>query len=201
MPTALIVDDNLTLAFFTARNLQRDVPNLKVITAATCEEAHRSAQENSPRVVIADYKLADGNGGVLAHELRSVLPQSLFIIISGETVPENALDGVFGFLRKPYEASALADLVKAGLSATPSPPPIIDLAEPCVQLHFDGHSVQNKLAILLVGLRALDTDLRAHTENDERVTRILDKYISGMSASIMEVSRMIAKNGPRGDVQ
>lgn len=193
MPTALIVDDNLTLAFFTARNLRHDVPNLEVITAATCREARRTAQKYSPRIVIADYKLADGNGGDLARELRIMLPDSLFIIISGERVPSADLKEAFGFLQKPYDAVELANLVKTGLPVAPSAPAGTMVQEPCGPVDYDGHAVQNKLATLLVGLRALDADLRAHSHNDERITGILDKYIAGMSASVMEVSRMVAK--------
>ncbi len=56
----LIVDDNTTLAYFTARNLERDIKTLPCQIAASCADAREQIEEDSFSVMITDLNLSDG---------------------------------------------------------------------------------------------------------------------------------------------
>lgn len=192
MRTVLIVDDNVTLAYFTARNLIRDIPDLDVITSASCSEAKVEAARVRPSLIIADYKLQDGSGHTLIREIRQTYPNVAAILISGENVPEDLLgQGLFGFLQKPYEAEALLNLVKSAL--IDSKPPIRNpqgaLSVQCKG--YDRHLVQNRLAGLLAGLRAFGADLRFQAEDPQAVLQVLDEYLDRLCRVVVEVSGML----------
>ena len=83
----LIVDDNPTLLHFTARNLQRDLGDVEVVTAVSCKTARSAAAERQPAVVVADLKLGDGSGLELVEEMSKTDPGLAAIIVSGEEIP------------------------------------------------------------------------------------------------------------------
>jgi DNA-binding NtrC family response regulator len=192
MSAVLIVDDNATLAYFTARNLQRDIPGLDVVTSSSCSEARIEAAKERPSVIIVDYKLHDGDGYDLIREISGSCPGVASILVSGETVPEEVLNGdLFGFLLKPYEADALMDLVKSALKERK---PVIERAEnaPPVQCEgYDRHLVQNRLAGLLAGIRALGADLKFHAEDPQSVLEVLDQYLDRLCDVVVEVSGLL----------
>lgn len=196
--TVLIVDDNDTLAFFTARNLQRDIEDLKVFTAKSCLEARGEADKHHPSVLIADLKLADGNGLDLVRELSERFPHLESILISGEEPPPFGRNTLFGYLAKPYEADTLVQMVRqalAGEAAQESPEPQIESVE-CTG--YDRHLVRNRLAGLLAGLRAFGADLRAEIDDPEAIKATVDEYVDRLCASVTEVSNMLPKCPQKG---
>ncbi|MEJ2716881.1 MAG: response regulator [Deltaproteobacteria bacterium] len=191
--TVLIVDDNDTLAFFTARNLQRDIEGLEVFTAKSCAEARAEAAKHNPSVVIADLKLMDGNGLDLVRELGERFPHLETILISGEEPPPLGRGDLFAFLAKPYEADTLVQMVRQALAGeAPQPPSEAQIeTEDCVG--YDRHLVKNRLAGLLAGLRAFGADLRAEIDNPEAIKATVDEYVDRLCASVTEVSNMLPK--------
>ena len=188
MSTVLIVDDNAMLAFFTARNLQREIEGLDVITAGSVAEARRAVQQNRPSLAIVDVQLADGCGIDLVNELRALYSGTPVILISGETPPESVSADLFGFLLKPYEAEAIVDMVHQALagetrSEEEARPP---LPLPCTG--YDRHKIQNRLATLLAGLRTLGADLGTRGHDPRVVNRILNEDIEELCATVMEIS-------------
>ena len=192
MRTVLIVDDNVTLAYFTARNLMRDIPDLDVITSASCSEARIEAARARPSLIIADYKLQDGAGHELIREIRDTYPGAAAILISGESVPEDVLAaGPFTFLLKPYEAQSLLNLVRSALMEEQPPigNPEAALSVQCKG--YDRHLVQNRLAGLLAGLRAFGADVRFQAEDPQAVVQVLDEYMDRLCRVVVEVSGML----------
>ena len=121
MPTAMIVDDNATLAYFTARNLERGIDGLNVLTAASCEEARKTAEKLVPSVLIADIKLTDGNGIDLVDEMLERFPGMSAILISGVVPTRSFREDLSEFLLKPYEAEELVAAVTRALKGVKSP--------------------------------------------------------------------------------
>jgi CheY-like chemotaxis protein len=204
MRTVLMVDDNASLAYFTARLLQRGIDGLEVITALSAAEARNVVDRCNPCVVISDIKLPDGNGVELVQELTRNNPDLSAILISGEVPAPANLNNLFGFLSKPYEADTLVDLVKKALAGQ-KPASSVSFprgANPCQQ--YDRHQVQNRLGGLLVGLRAMGADLRSHSQDPSKINRILDDYLDSLCEAVTDVAHALPvcrKNHDKGQLQ
>jgi DNA-binding response OmpR family regulator len=188
MSTVLLVDDNAVLAYFTARNLQRDLPGFEVVIAASCAEAKEEARKIPPMLLISDYKLPDGNGVELIREFAGVYPDCAAILISGENVPEDEIADVH-FVMKPYEAETLLDMARETLSrrvASAPPVKIRHVSTTCKG--YDRHHVQNRLAGLLAGLRAFGADIRAQADDERAVREFVDEYLDRLCSVVVEVS-------------
>ncbi len=206
--TVLIVDDNPTLLYFTARNLQRDLDGVEVMTAVSCESARAVAAERQPSVIVADLKLGDGSGLDLIEEMARNHPTMAAIIVSGEEIPPSPTISLFGSLTKPYEAETLVTLVTDALridSRRPAPPV---KPQPIQCQGYDHHYVQNSLAGLLAGLRAFGADLTERSHDPASVNRTVDEYLDRLCSLVVEVSRKLpvcpsnrvgggSKKGPR----
>ncbi len=188
MSRVLIVDDNAMLAYFTARNLQCEIEGLEVITAASVAEARAAVQQSRPSLLIVDVKLTDGCGIDLVREVKGLYPGISAILISGEAPPDSVCPDLCGFLRKPYEAEAIVDMVRQALAGNTRSEemPRSSYALPCKG--YDRHKIQNRLAILLAGLRTLSADLTAQGHDPRVVNRILHEDIEELCATVMEIS-------------
>ncbi|MDQ7781559.1 MAG: response regulator [Desulfomonilaceae bacterium] len=199
MPTAMIVDDNATLAFFTARNLEKGIHGLEVIMAASCEEARAAAKKYVPSVLIADIELTDGNGVDLVGEMRGRYPHMLAILISGDPPVQAVTDELFGFLLKPYEAEELVDLVQKALAGATSSERQSVLPEPEPEPEpehcngYDRHKLRNHLGELVAGLRAFGQELRDCSADSEAVRRTVDEYLDQLCSTAMKVSTDLPK--------
>lgn len=192
------MDDNETLAFFTARNLQRDIEGLEVFTAKSCMEARAEAGKHYLSVVIADLKLVDGNGLDLIRELSERFPDLEAILISGEEPPPSGRADLFGYLAKPYEAETLVHMVRRALAGEEAQQSSEVQEEPTDCVGYDRHLVRNRLAGLLAGLRAFGADLRAELDDPEAIRATVDEYVDRLCASVTEVSNMLPKCPLRG---
>jgi DNA-binding NtrC family response regulator len=188
MSRVLIVDDNAMLAYFTARNLEREIEGLEVITAASVAEAKRAVQQNRPSVVIVDVRLTDGCGIDLVKELTALYPEIAGILISGDFPPESARPDTFGFLLKPYEAEAIVDMVRQALAGNTPSEETSRPSQPLPCQGYDRHKMQNRLAVLLAGLRTLGADLDIQGPDPRLVKRILHEDIEELCATVMEIS-------------
>ncbi len=193
MPTVMIVDDNATLVYFTARNLEKGIHGLEVITAASCEEARTAAKKYAPSVLIADIKLADGNGIDLVNEMLDRYPDMLAILISGDPPVKSVRDDLFGFLLKPYEAEELVDLVKMALERNVPPQREAEPTAPELCNGYDRHKLCNRLGELVVGLRAFGQEVRDRSADSEAVRRTVDAYLDRLCSTAMEVSRELPR--------
>jgi response regulator of citrate/malate metabolism len=194
MQKVLIVDDNTTLAYFTARNLERDIGGLAVSTAASCGDARRKAAEDSFSVIIVDINLSDGCGTDLVEELVRQSPETSAILISGETLPQEFKSDIFGFLRKPYEAPCLSQLVQSALSKLPEKVPETSQIRPKQETGmkcdgYNSHHVRNQLSSLLAGLRSFGADLRANACSADSVNKTVDEYVDRLCGYVHEVTR------------
>lgn len=187
MGRVLVVDDNSTFAYLTARNLAGDIEGLQVKTVNSCREANLEVELFHPSIVIVDINLADGNGLELVDDLKKKFQELVVILISGEHTEDKRAKSAFGFLLKPYEPRLLSDMVKkameAGLPRLHYEP--VSLVQ-CAG--YDRHHVQNKLAGLLAGLRAFGADLRAENNDPAAVLATVDEYLDRLCAVVVEVS-------------
>lgn len=188
MNTVLVVDDNTTLGYFTARNLERDLPELEVLTASSCHEARGIAREKELALVVADIRLGEANGVSLVEEFMETCPDLRAILISGGTGPDLPQDGPVAFLQKPYEAAQLSALVRCALARRSAEPTVAAPRQPIPCKGYDRHNLQNKLAGILVGLRALETDIRSCAHDRTAVCEVLNRYVDGLAGQVKEVS-------------
>lgn len=188
---ALIVDDNELLAYFTAKNLERDVPNLSTQSAASCEEARLKAAAMSPDILVVDFRLGEDNGLDLIEELTGSYPGALSILISGSPVPNARLGGLFGFLLKPYDAVNLAEMVRKALDSKevnfePHPAP-----EPLKCGGYNRHKIENHLGVLLAGLRAFGSEIRICASDPVAVEQVVETHLDQLCDQVLAVSKLL----------
>ncbi len=195
MPTALIVDDNATLVYFTARNLEKGISGLEVITAKSCEEAKAAVEKHAPCILIADIALTDGNGIDLVNEMMDRYPDMLAVLISGEPPVKAVRQDLFGFLLKPYEAGELVALVRKALERNGSPEKESERPEPPERRNYDccngydRHKLRNRLGELVAGLRSFGKDLQDCSTDPDAVRRTVDEYLDQLCTTAIEVAR------------
>ncbi len=203
MKTILVVDDNATLAYLTARNLRSDLEGVDVVTASSCREALEAAETTPPGVVILDLKLPDGNGIDLAEELRSRLPDIAYILISGvEEAPEVG-EGCVGFLRKPYETSEVIRLVRKAMDAVPdaarpvSSRPAAESTPLLKDPHttdpsaYNRHQLVNRLTTLFYQLRAFEADLSDMVGDSTEIREYIADQVNELCSVLKEVSQAL----------
>jgi CheY-like chemotaxis protein len=196
--SVLIVDDNASLAYFTAYSLKQEVEGLKVVTAGSCKEALVLADEHHPSVLIVDLKLPDGNGLELIDDLKSRFPSVISILITATPLPADLSRDLFGMLTKPYDPEALIDLVRQALRSCDSRGERAigsyhqgETGLPSAQ--YDFHHVQNRLSGLLAGIRALRLELLAVADESSEVRRIIDEYTDRLSAMVKEAAEALKR--------
>lgn len=115
--TILIVDDNPDILTVLRANLE--LHRLRVLTAASCQEAQRSLEENRPDLVVLDRMLPDGDGVNLCKQWRQQ-ERSLPVILltARDTVSDKVLgleSGADDYVVKPFEPLELIARIKACL--------------------------------------------------------------------------------------
>lgn len=110
--TILIVDDNSELA----DNLREILENVgyRVLVVGSYGEALAQSEEYS--VALVDVRLPDGDGTVLASELKVRRPDSEIILLSGSATLESAVAavraGAWAYLLKPCSAESLLQTIR-----------------------------------------------------------------------------------------
>lgn len=197
MPTVMIVDDNTTLAYCTARNLQRDIQGLEVVTVGSCREARKAFQESLPSVAIVDFHLEDGNGMDLCREISRHASGVSTILISGEVPPRPLANDLFGFLLKPYDAEALVALVNEALAGKHQATRERQAPRQEITCEgYDRHRLRNLLVELIVALRAFEKDLRDQAHDPEAIHKTIDWYVDTLCGTAMEVASSLPECRP-----
>ena len=130
MKTVLLVDDDNTILLGTGVRLK--AMGYTVYTAKDAVSAVSAVRKNEPDVVVLDISLPAGDGFMVADRLQNLVGSAatpiIFITASDNpALRERAKKlGAVGFLRKPFDATSLADAIESALSPGDNWRPSID---------------------------------------------------------------------------
>lgn len=120
MKTVLIIEDNLEIRENTTEILQLE--RLAVITAENGSDGVSLAKTTSPDIILCDIMMPGLNGYEVIRELKQDPSTAsipfIYVTASGEkTEVKQAMEmGANGFLRKPFDARDLMQLIKEHLA-------------------------------------------------------------------------------------
>jgi CheY-like chemotaxis protein len=120
MKTVLLVDDDNTILLGTGVRLKS--MGYTVYTAKDAISAVSAVRKNSPDVVILDISLPAGDGFTVFDRLQTLTGSAAtpIIFITASNSPALRLQakkmGASGFLKKPFDATQLADAIEMALS-------------------------------------------------------------------------------------
>jgi CheY-like chemotaxis protein len=120
MKTVLLVDDDNTILLGTGVRLKS--MGYTVYTAKDAISAVSAVRKNSPDVVILDISLPAGDGFTVFDRLQTLTGSAStpIIFITASAAPALRLQakkmGASGFLKKPFDATQLADAIEMALS-------------------------------------------------------------------------------------
>lgn len=198
MTTVLVVDDNIALAYFTVRSLQKHIEAVEVVTASSCREALTKARLLCPSVVIADVKLPDGDGRELVREFATQFPGIKAIVTTGDELSETLSGDLFGSLKKPYGDEVLVDLVRRALGLKGSD--CSGSSNDRKAQHrrtgpstYDRHYVRNRFSALLAGMRALQGDLSAVAHDPSAVRTMAEVDAERLFEIAVELADIIKR--------
>jgi CheY-like chemotaxis protein len=120
MKTVLLVDDDNI--FLLTIGVRLKSMGYTVCTAKDAANAISAVRKNSPDVVVLDVSLPAGDGFLVADRLRNLIVSATtpIIFITASEKPdlrERAMKlGAVAFLKKPFDATTLADAIESALS-------------------------------------------------------------------------------------
>jgi CheY-like chemotaxis protein len=120
MKSVLLVDDDNTVLLATGVRLK--AMGYVVYTAKDAISAISAVRKNEPDVVVLDISLPAGDGFLVADRLQNLVGSAatpiIFITASeNPALRERAMKlGAVGFLKKPFDATSLADAIEMALS-------------------------------------------------------------------------------------
>jgi DNA-binding NarL/FixJ family response regulator len=127
-PSLLIVDDHPLFTDGLVQLLARSHPDMRVGCASSSNEALQMLRMRGYDIVLADWKLADGNGLALLAQVAQIDPTVVRLLCSGadehHLAQQARTAGLMGFLPKalsPREFGAALNQVIAGQPWFPSP--------------------------------------------------------------------------------
>ena len=86
----------------------------RVLLVATTDEAVALAQREPPDIVLADFRLREGDDGLAAvHRLRQAQPRLAALLVSGDTAPRRLREAYAAGLRLLHKPAALELLIRA----------------------------------------------------------------------------------------
>ncbi len=108
---ALLVDDHPLFREGFMAAVQQKLPSIRFTVAGSVAEARHAARSLSPDLILADWRLPDGNGMDLLAELGALFPASARVLLSGADdprLPERArAAGLMAYLPKTLEPALL----------------------------------------------------------------------------------------------
>jgi two-component system, response regulator RegA len=129
--TVLVVDDDTMLLSALERDLR--ARGLTVLPAPTADRALEIARTRHPDCALVDLCIGDDSGIDLLHELKSVLPDLLVVLLTGYGGVQNAVDAFHGgavdFLQKPVGGLQLIQALEKALARSRGPSPTLARAE------------------------------------------------------------------------
>jgi DNA-binding NtrC family response regulator len=115
MPSVLIVDDESQVCELLERWLATAGYETRI--AGTADAAIEAMNERPASVVLCDVHMPGRDGLWLTEQLRARYPSTAIVLATGlDEIPGSALrDGVVGCLLKPFQRSAMLDVVREGI--------------------------------------------------------------------------------------
>jgi CheY-like chemotaxis protein len=120
MKSVLLVDDDSTILLGTGVRLKS--MGYTVYTAEDAVNAVSAVRKNEPDVVVLDISLPAGDGFLVAERLQKLVGSAATPIIFITATDNPALReraqklGAVGFLKKPFDATSLANAIETALS-------------------------------------------------------------------------------------
>jgi CheY-like chemotaxis protein len=120
MKTVLLVDDDNTILLGTGVRLKG--MGYTVYTAKDAVSAISVVRKCEPDVVVLDISIPAGDGFLVAERLQNLVGSAATPIIfmtasDNPALRERAMKlGAVGFLKKPFDATSLADTIESALS-------------------------------------------------------------------------------------
>ena len=119
----LVVDDDPSIHDFVGHAL-RSLP-VNIVSCGTAGEGFRRMKESSFDVILLDLGLPDIHGLEVLADLRQIRSDIRVIVITADDTSESLLrairENAYDYLRKPFNAADLADLVDRALTTEPDP--------------------------------------------------------------------------------
>ena len=120
-PTVLVVEDDPSLRMLCRVNLELE--HYRVLEAETVQRAEELVVNEPIDVVLLDLHVGERHGLELLPLLRNERPQTAVCLLSGTSESDPPLvEGVDGFIRKPFELEDLVGTVQRLLSKEPAQP-------------------------------------------------------------------------------
>ena len=117
--SVLVVEDDQALAGMLASVLRESGHD--AVPCHTMRDAQQQLEARSFDLALLDIGLPDGSGLDLLKSARSARPETRFVIMTGDESPVNVLQAIrgeaFDYLRKPFTARDVSDLVEQWLGA------------------------------------------------------------------------------------
>ena len=108
-PAILVVDDD-AFVLITLKRVTRDVP-ARMVFASNLKEAWAAVNAELPELVIADYRLPDGDGLGFIEKLQARHPGLKCVLHTGEAVSRTAVGLDIPVLGKPCPPETLRELI------------------------------------------------------------------------------------------
>ncbi len=119
----LVVDDDPSVHDFVAYALHTQ--SVDIVSCATAGQGFRRIAERRFDLILLDLGLPDMNGLEVLARLRQIGSGSPVIVITADETPESLLrairENTYDYLRKPFTANDIADLVSRALVAKSEP--------------------------------------------------------------------------------
>ena len=119
-PLIVCIDDDPALLHVVARCLRKQ-SSFDVRTSTRPGEVLEWIDREPVAVLIADYDMPEMTGAELAARAKRIRPETVRILLTGQTSLQTAIDGInhgeiFRFVRKPFEDSALRDIIREAVA-------------------------------------------------------------------------------------
>lgn len=119
MKKVLVVDDDKNLRY-SFRKILREADYL-ILEAETGEAGVRKVNQEKPDLVIMDVRMPKMNGLEAFEQIRRIDPKLPVIVITAYRTVETAIEamklGAYEYVLKPFDVSAMRNLVRKGLEA------------------------------------------------------------------------------------
>jgi DNA-binding NtrC family response regulator len=123
-PTLIFVDDDPRAGELFSRFARSESYAVEVFRSPQAALT-RIGQQPAPALIISDLKMPGMSGIELLHAVRALLPKLPFILITGYSTMDDAIEalrlGATDFIKKPFDMDELLNLVREQLDRTPKP--------------------------------------------------------------------------------
>jgi two-component system, NtrC family, response regulator HydG len=118
MKRILIIDDDMDMCILLSRFLQRK--GFETELAHTGNKGIAKFKESKFDIVLCDFRLGDKEGREVLHELKTINPHAIVIIITGYSDIKTAIDvikaGAFDYITKPMIPDEVLNVINKSLN-------------------------------------------------------------------------------------